>query len=67
LKVRFVFNFGLIHAKFGGVLPLVDDILQNVRCFATKMAGYLNSICNAVDQWWRSQHFGAEPIQMQLW
>ena len=32
------FNFGLIHAEFGGLLPLVEDLHQKVLCFATKVA-----------------------------
>jgi len=39
--------------------PLIGSAEAMEASFATKVAGYLNS---AVDQWSRSQHFGAEPI-----
>jgi len=32
------FNFGLIHAEFGGLLPPVEDLHQKFLCFAAKVA-----------------------------
>ena len=32
-----VFNFGLIHAEFGGLLPLVEHLHQKFLCFAAKV------------------------------
>jgi len=32
-----VFNFGLIHADFGGLLSPVEDLHQKFLCFAAKV------------------------------
>jgi len=44
---------------FGGLFPLVKDLYQiSLHCCK---GSYLNSVCIAVDQWWRSQCFRAGP------
>jgi len=35
---------------------------QKTKSLLCYKDGYLNSVYNAVDQWWRSEYFGAEPI-----
>lgn len=47
------FIFGLMYDKFGG--QVVEDHLQLYK------GGYLNSVCNAAVQWYRSQCYGAGP------
>jgi len=37
-RLESLFIFGLIYAEFGGLLPPVEDLYQNVLCFATKVA-----------------------------
>jgi len=32
------FNFGLIHGEFGGLLPPVEDLCQNILYFAAKVS-----------------------------
>jgi len=54
------FKFCLIYGEFGGPLPLVKDLHQKSSLLCCK-SSYLNSVCNAVDQWRRSQHFGVGP------
>jgi len=54
-----VFPLGLINGEFEGLLP--EDPYQEVQSLLCCKGVYLNSVCIAVDQWWRTQCFRAGP------
>jgi len=53
LKAYNYFNFGLIYGEFEGILPPVEDLHQMFS--ALLQGGYLISVCNAVDEWRRTE------------
>ena len=38
LVYAWIINFGLKYGEFGGLLPPVEDLHQNVLCFAANVA-----------------------------
>jgi len=74
------FRAGPVYSSFGtldnvGHIPTVEPVRRHVatgprtpptRCLLCHKGGCLELAWSSVDQWWRSQRFGAGPIYMQL-